>query len=136
VEAADVLARHLLAGIKSEAVVAPLLGARRRTLQFFDGLYVDLHHLAANLASATGNGRIADACCDVQRMIDGEEARSPIIAEGHIGTPMAPARGISTYFPLFLDRSAFYRELDFGAAARWAGLLDAFLGNGRAPEAR
>ena len=97
---------------------------------------MDLHHLAGNVASAPGNGRIADACRDVQRMIDGDEARSPIIAEGHSGPFMAPARGISIYFPLFLDRSAFYRELDFASATHWADLLDACVGNGRAPEAR
>ncbi len=71
--------------------------------------------------SATGNGRIADACRDVQRMIDGEEARSLIIAAGHAGAPLAPARGISIYFRLFLDRSAFYRQLDFASATHWAG---------------
>ena len=136
VEAVDVLARRLLAGIKSAAIAASLLGARRQTLQFFEGLYVDLHHLAANLATATGNGRIADACRDVQRMIDGDEVRSPIIAEGHVGAAMAPARGISIYFPLFLDRSAFYRELDFASATRWADFLEAFLGAGPTHEAR
>jgi hypothetical protein len=65
------------------------------------------------VATAIGQGRIADACRDVQRMIDGDEARSPIIAEGHAVASMAPVRGISIYFPLVLDRSAFYRELDF-----------------------
>ena len=136
VEAVDVLARRLLAGIKSAAVAASLLGARRQTLQFFEGFYVDLHHLAANVATATGNSRIADACRDVQRLIDGDEARSPIIAQGHAGASMAPARGISIYFPLFLDRSAFYRELDFAGATRWADFLDAYLGKGRSGDAR
>ena len=136
VEAVDVLARRLLAGSKSTALAVALHGARRRTLQFFEGLYVDLHHLAGNVATATGNGRIADACRDVQRMIDGHEARGPIIAEGHAGASMAPARGISIYFPLVLDRSVFYRELDFASATHWADLLDACVGNGRTPEAR
>ena len=49
---------------------------------------------------------------------------------------MTPARGISIYFPLFLDRSVFYRELDFGSATHWADLLDACVGNARTPEAR
>ncbi len=136
VDAVDILARRLLAGIKSAALAAALHGARRRTLQFFDGLYVDLHHLAGNLATSSGNGRVADACRNVQRMIDGEEARSPIIAVGHVGASMAPARGISISFPLFLDRSTFYRQLDFASATRWADLLDAYLGTGRTPEAR
>ena len=136
VEAVDVLARRLLAGLKSAAVMASLLAARRKTLQFFEGLYVDLHHLAANLATTAGNSLIADACRDVQRIIDGDEVRSPIIAQAHVGASMAPARGISIYFPLFLDRSAFYRELDFARATRWADLLDAYLGTGRSGDAR
>ena len=107
-----------------------------RTLQFFEGLYVNLHHLAGNVATATGHGRIAEACRDVQRMIDGDEARGPIIAEGHVGASMAPARGISIYFPLFLDRSAFYRELDFASATHWADLVDTCVGSARTPEAR
>ncbi|MDO8476048.1 MAG: clostripain-related cysteine peptidase [Candidatus Rokubacteria bacterium] len=136
VEAVDVLARRLLAGLKSAAVIASLLAARRKTLQFFEGLYVDLYHLAANLATTAGNSLIADACRDVQRIIDGDEVRSPIIAQAHAGAPMAPARGLSIYFPLFLDRSAFYRELDFARATRWADLLDAYLGTGRRGDAR
>ena len=69
-------------------------------------------------------------------MIHGEEARSPVIAEGRVGASMAPARGISIYFPLVLDRSAFYRELDFASATHWADLLDACVENGRTPEVR
>jgi hypothetical protein len=136
VEAVDVLARRLLAGLKSAAVMASLLAARRKTLQFFEGLYVDLHHLAANLATTAGNSLIADACRDVQRILDGDEVRSPIIAQAHVGASMAPARGLSIYFPLFLDRSAFYRELDFARATRWADVLDAYLGTGRRGDAR
>ena len=136
VEAVDVLARRLLAGLKSAAVIASLLGARRKTLQFFEGLYVDLHHLAANLATTAGNSLIADACRDVQRIIDGDEVRSPIIAQAHVGASMAPARGLSISFPLFFDRSAFYRELDFARATRWADVLDAYLGTGRRGDAR
>jgi hypothetical protein len=64
-------------------------------------------------------------------MIDGDEAQSPIIAEGHTGKSMAPACGISIYFPLFLDRAAFYRDLDFASATHWADLLDACAGNAR-----
>jgi hypothetical protein len=67
-------------------------------------------------------------------VIDGQEARSPIIAEGHVGSRMAPARGISIYFPLVLDRSAFYRALDFASATRWADFLEAYLGTGRTRE--
>ena len=131
VEAVGVLARRLLGGIKSAALAVALNGARRRTPQFFEGLYVDLHHLAGNVANATGNGRIADACRDVQRMIDGEEARSPIIAAGHVGARMAPARGISIFFPPTLDRSALYQELDFASATRWGDFVTAYLSGAR-----
>jgi hypothetical protein len=47
---------------------------------------------------------------------------------------MAPARGISIYFPPFLDRAAFYRALDFASATRWADFLEAYLGTGRTRE--
>jgi hypothetical protein len=135
VAAVDVLARRLLAGIKSAALVTAVLRARRRTLQFFEGLYVDLHHLAGHLARATGKARIAEACRDVQRLIDGEGARSPILAEGHCGASMAPARGLSIYFPRVPDRSASYRELEFASATRWGDFLEALLGHGRASRA-
>jgi hypothetical protein len=69
-----------------------ILAARRRTLQFFDGLYVDLHHLAGNLVTATGKGHIADACHDVQRLIDGDQAPGPIIAQGHAGRDLKDQR--------------------------------------------
>ena len=131
VAAVDALAGHLLASLKTAALVAQILAARRRTLQFFDGLYVDLHHLAGNLATVIGKGRIAEAGHDVQRLIDGDQARSPIIAQGHVGRDLAQARGLSIYFPLALDRSVFYRELDFASATRWADFLEAFLGAGR-----
>ena len=119
------------AGIKTASVAAALLGARRRTLQFYDGLYVDLHHLAENLAAATGLGRVTDACRDLQRLIDGQDGHGPVIAQGHVGAGMAPARGLSIYFPPFRDPSAHYRDLDFARRTRWADFLDAYLRDGR-----
>jgi len=53
---------------------------------------------------------------------------SPIIAEAHTGAGMAPARGLSLYFPPFRDPSAYCRELDFARPTRWADFLDVFLG--------
>jgi hypothetical protein len=135
VEGVDQLARQLLAGIKTASVAAALLGARRRTLQFYDGLYVDLHHLAENLATATGLGRVTDACRELQRLIDGQHG-GPVIAQGHVGAGMAPARGLSIYFPPFRDPSAHYRDLDFARRTRWADVLDACLGKGRSGAAR
>ena len=131
VEAVDLLARRLLAGIKSAALRAALGYARRRTLSFFDDLYVDLHHLAGNLAQAAGSGRVADSCRDIQRVIDGQQARSPIIAERHVGQRMAPARGLSIYFPAYRDSPVHYQELDFARRTCWAEFLDAYLGDGR-----
>jgi hypothetical protein len=48
---------------------------------------------------------------------------------------MAPARGLSIYFPPFRDPSVFYRELDFAQKTRWADLLDAYLGAPKGVEA-
>ena len=116
--------------------MASILGARRRTLQFFEGLYVDLHHLAGNLVHAAGPGGVSDACLDIQRLIDGHEARSPVIAEGHVGQRMVAARGLSIYFPAYPDLSVHYRELDFAQRTAWAEFLDAYLGKGRPGAAR
>lgn len=74
----------------------------RRTLRFFDNMHVDLHHFAGNLADDASDARaIKQACVDVQRAVEGKGARSPIIAEGHVGSRMQPARGLSIYFPSF-----------------------------------
>jgi hypothetical protein len=62
VEAVDIFAHRLLDDLKRAGLVDALRHARVRTLQFFDGLYLDRHHLAKNLAKAVGPGRIADAC--------------------------------------------------------------------------
>jgi len=89
-----------------------------------------------DLAQAAGSGRIADACRDIQRLIDGHEVRSPIIAEAHVGQRMAPARGLSIGFPAYRDGSVFYRELYFARRTCWAEFLDPYLGNGRTREPR
>ena len=43
---------------------------------------------------------------------------------------MAPARGLSIYFPPFREPSAHYRDLDFARRTRWADFLDAYLRDG------
>ena len=129
VDAVDRLAGALIHRLRTPGVEAAVYAAWRRTLRFFDNFYVDLHHFASNLAAAADAGEIKAACGGVVRAIDGVE--SPIIAASHGGARMAPARGLSIYFPPFRDPSAFYRDLDFARRARWAEFLEAYLGNGR-----
>jgi hypothetical protein len=117
-----------VAGIKSPAVATALRVARARTLQFFDGLYVDLHHLAGNLATTSGPGRIADTCFEIQQVIDGVGVRSPIIAEGHVGIRLAPARGMSIYFPSDRPVSDHYSKLDFALRTKWGELVASIWG--------
>jgi hypothetical protein len=131
VDAVDLLARRLLANIKNAALAPAIHGARRRTLQFFDGLYVDLHHLAGNLATASGLSPVTDACRSVQRVIQGREGRGPVIAEGHVGARLAPARGLSIYCPVYPTASVHYGELEFAKRTPWADLLGAGFGSGR-----
>ena len=128
VDAVDLLARNLLAALKSTGFRTGIEPAWQRTLRFFDGLYVDLHDLAGHLAHAAGPGRVADACRNIRLLLDGHQARSPIIAEGHVGEGMASARGLSIYFPAFRDPAAHYRDLDFAQRTAWAEFLDAYLG--------
>jgi hypothetical protein len=130
----DLLGRRLLAELKSPALRAAVHAAWRRTLRFFDGLYVDLHHLAGNLAKTAGQGGVADACFEIQQVIDGQESRSPVIAEGHVGQRMRAARGLSIYFPTHWNPSVRYRELDFAKRTVWAEFLEAHLGADRINE--
>ena len=131
VEAVDILAHRLLDDLKRDGLVEAIRHARARTLQFFDGLYLDLHHLAGNLAKAAGPGPIADACIQIRRVIAGEGAPSPIIAEAYVGARMAPARGLSIYFPTHGDPTVHYRDLAFAKRTRWADFLEAFSAEGR-----
>jgi hypothetical protein len=134
VGAVDRLARTLLGALPDEGLELALYRAWRRTLRFFDDLYCDLHHFAANLARATSRADVRQAAVEVQRAIEAEGG--PILAEGHGGRRMGPARGLSIYFPPFRDPSVFYRELDFARRTRWAEFLDAYLGNGETAGAR
>lgn len=131
VDAVDLLARRILANIKNAALAGALHSARRRTLQFFDGLYVDLHHLAGNLATASGLSPVTDACRNVQRVIQGQGGRGPVIAEGHVGARLAPARGLSIYCPVYPTVSVHYGELELSKRTAWADLLEAGFGAGR-----
>jgi len=127
VTAVDVLARVLIRHLPSVGLATALYTAWRQSLRVFDNFYVDLHDFASNLAEATEQRDVRGACVDVQHAIEGKGAESPIIAEGHAGPGMKPARGLSIYFPPFRDPSAFYRELDFARRTRWAEFLEAYL---------
>jgi hypothetical protein len=124
-EAVDALAGALLARLRSLGVSGALVEARRRTLRFFDGLYVDLHHFCGNLAAVVGERTIAGACADVQHAIEGRNAPGPIIANATVGARLGRARGISIYLPAALESSTTYRELAFARRTRWADLLEA-----------
>jgi hypothetical protein len=126
VGAVDRLACVLLAALPGSGLELALYRAWRHSLRFFDDLYVDLHHLAVNLAAATSRRDVRNAAIAVQRAIEAEGG--PVVAERHGGRRMAPARGLSIYFPPFRDPSVFYRELDFAQGTRWADFLDAYLG--------
>jgi Clostripain family len=127
VSAVDVLAGALLAALPDSTVEQALYRAWRRTLRFYDDLYVDLHHFAVNLAGAANRPDVRTAALGVQRAIEAEGG--PIIAEQHGGAPMRRARGLSIYFPPFRDPSVFYRELEFTRTTRWAEFLEAYLTN-------
>jgi hypothetical protein len=127
VEVVDLLARRLLAGLDSAALTGAVHVARRRTLEFFDGLYVDLYHLAGNLARATGPGPVADACAEIRRVMEPLGTRGPIIAARHVGPRMTPARGLSICFPAYRNLAIHYRELDFARRTAWGEFLEAYL---------
>src|SRR5213076_2404503 len=86
VGAVDALARALLARLPSSGLESALYAAWRRSLRFFTGTYVDLHHFAGNLAAESGRqSDVRHSCLDIQRAIEGRGVASPIIAERHVG---------------------------------------------------
>ena len=129
VEAVDALARALLAAMPDATLEAQIYGAWRRTLRFFDHLYVDLHHFAVNLAATVDRSAVRQACAEIGRALSATPG--PILANAHVGRRMAAARGLSIYFPPFRDPSIFYRQLAFAQRTRWADFLDAYLGKGK-----
>jgi hypothetical protein len=133
--AVDALAAALLADLTNQSMLVAILRARSRTLRFFEDSYVDVHHFARELASATDREKVQHACRDVCAIIDGDGTQSPIIAAGHVGEEMAPARGLSIYFPS-VPVVAHYETLDLARRTRWGEFLAAYLGSARAPEAR
>jgi hypothetical protein len=130
VGAIDALARALLASLRDPAAGLALRAAWTASLHFFDHLYVDLHDFAGHLGQAMGPGKVRGLCEDIRRIIEGREAKSPVIAEAHAGPRTPAARGLSIYFPPAPHPSRFYRDLDFARRTRWAELLEAHLGRG------
>jgi hypothetical protein len=49
---------------------------------------------------------------------------------------MAPARGLSIYFPTQREPTVHYRDLAFATRTRWADFLDALVGQRRARAAQ
>jgi len=102
-----------------------IFGARRRATSFYNDMYVDIHHLARNIAAKVQAVPIRSAALGVIRAIEGNGATSPIIAEKHAGPRMGSVKGLSIYWPLVKEPSAYYQNLDFAAATQWGELLGA-----------
>ena len=73
VEAVDTLARRLLAALSSPALDAALHAAWRRTLRFFDSMYVDLHHFAGAEPTVTVHRDVRDVAQHCVCAAEGDE---------------------------------------------------------------
>jgi hypothetical protein len=132
VAAVDALAGALLAGLGRPGGRAEVQAARRSSLEFFNGAYVDLRDLARNLASVSEGEAVRAACAALQRALERRGPGGAILAAGAVGARLRRACGLSIYFPPFRDPSALYAELDFARRTRWAGFLEAYLAAARA----
>ena len=103
------------------------MGADAPTLRFFENFHIDVHDFAGDLAAATGARDVRNACAEMQRAIEGQGAKNPIIAEAHGSSRLRTATGLAIYFPPFRDPSAFDQDLDFARRTRWAESLEAYL---------
>ena len=125
VDAVDCLAGVLLTALPR--IDPSLSDARRRTLSFFHDHYVDLHHFASTLGQGTDLAALRLACLDVMAIIEGRNAKSPILEEAHAGPGLGAARGLSIYFPPSGELWALYRDLAFAQRTRWPDFLEAYL---------
>ena len=134
VEAVDQLARQLLAGIKAAVVSAALMGRgdgrSSSTMACTWTCTTSPRTWRRPPVSAASPTHVTRSSERSRR--DGKQA---IIARGQVGAGLAPARGLSIYFPPFRDPSIHYRDLDFARRTRWADLLDAYLSEGRSRRA-
>jgi hypothetical protein len=100
-----------------------LFGALRSAQTFTDRDYVDLAHFCQLMAEAD-SGDIGSAAQRVVDLLTGET--SPLVAEGHHGSAVANARGLSIYLPARI-LSPLYDQLQFAQQYGWDDFLDAFI---------
>lgn len=123
VGAVDVLAGALLPKLRRRGMHGAVEDARRRTVKFSEGQYVDLHDFCRNLNALVDDRAVRAACAPVQRIIDGQGAPTPVLENATVGARLRRARGLSIYFPAMSGPLDGYRRLAFARRTRWAELL-------------
>jgi hypothetical protein len=124
VDALDGLARALVNSLADRGMQGLLFGALRSAQSFSDRDYVDLVHFCQLLARADDSGQVGAAAQQVADLLRGET--SPLVAEGHYGSEVINARGLSIYLPVRI-LSPLYGQLEFAQQHSWDEFLDALI---------
>lgn len=120
--------RAVLADEDQRAAIAT---AHRGSVRF-QGQLVDVRSLCRNLLRT----RVADPVKDAARALDAAlEPGGYVVAEGHRGTSVNGAGGITVYFPSLYDHvSAYYKDLRFAEETGWDDFLRGFQEASRLPD--
>jgi hypothetical protein len=119
----DALAKALTRAIKAPAEFTAVAKTLNATQRFDTPDFVDLGHFSQELAKRSKSAAVNKAADAASRATTA--GGGFVVAEGHRGTGVAKATGVSIYFPRGPVNKA-YRKLDFAKSTAWAAFIDAF----------
>ncbi len=123
-EALNSLAYALIDNLTDHGTLGLLFSALRAAQSFSDRDYVDLTHFCQLLAKNDVDGEVGMAAQQVVDLLLGEA--SAVVAEGHHGSEVTNAHGLSIYLPV-RTLSPLYSQLDFTQQNSWDEFLEAFI---------
>jgi hypothetical protein len=123
-ERLDKLAKALKNTLTDRGTLGLLFSVLRAAQSFSDRDYVDLIHFCQLLAKNDVNGDIGKAAQKVVNELLGEA--SAVVAEGHHGSNVANAHGLSIYLPVRI-LSPLYSQLEFAQQNSWIEFLESFI---------
>jgi hypothetical protein len=122
-KAVDVLAGELLDAIEDGGEYKGFKQATNNAQHFDTPGFLDLVDLCDQISARTGRQAVKDAAAAVVTAVSGPTGL--VAGEGHEGSPVKRAHGVSIYVPMGSTTVA-YDRLAFAKSTRWGKLLKAY----------
>jgi hypothetical protein len=123
-DAVDSLARELLVALDDNAEYKAFRRATNNAQRFDTPGFLDLVDLCSQVTARTQLAAVKDAAAAVTAAVNGPQPF--VVAEGHEGSTVANANGVSIYVPMGGNVSVAYDRLAFAQDTKWGELLKAF----------